>query len=98
MRRLLGSLLVLLLTATLVVAAEVTFVGYDPRAKELTVREGDREAKYQVTDTTAVTFNGKPGDLRVLEGMRAGKTKFDLTSEDGRATAIKVTFKAKSGK
>ena len=54
MRKLLMTLACMLLMAGLVVAAEVTLVKYDREKKEVTVKEGDVEKTYRLTDKTKV--------------------------------------------
>jgi hypothetical protein len=58
----------MLLMAGLVVAAEVTLVKYDPEKKEVTVKEGDVEKTYKLTDKTKVFVirDGKAEDATVL--------------------------------
>ena len=90
MQKLLMTLACMLLMAGLVVAAEVTLVKYDPEKKEVTVKEGDVEKTYKLTDKTKVFVirDGKAEDatvdtaIKVLGNDRAkGKLKFELTPD-----------------
>ena len=62
MRKLLLSIAALFFMAGLVVAAEVTLVKYDKDKKEVTVKDGDKEKTYKITDATKFTFTTKDGD------------------------------------
>lgn len=99
MRKLLLSLVALLFMAGVVVAAEVVFVKFDATKKELTVKDGDKEATYKITDKTKVSVvdkdgNAKEAELKVLEKAKEGKTKLDITTDKDTVTEIK----AKMGK
>jgi hypothetical protein len=106
MRKLFLSLGCMLLMTGLVVAAEVTLVKYDAAKKEVTVKEGDKEATYKITDKTKIVFidkdgNAKEGTLEAVEKIlsnekAAGKAKFDVTADKGTATELK--FKLRKGK
>jgi hypothetical protein len=98
MRKLLLSLACLLSMAGVALAAEVTFLKYDAAKKELTVKDGDADKTYKVTDKTKVTVidkdgNAKEAELKVLEKAREGKTKFELTADKDTATEIKMRKK-----
>jgi hypothetical protein len=102
---------VLTLTCTaaltgLALAGEVTLVKYDPKARELTVKDGEAEKTYKVTDKTKFTFvdqDGaeKSGDLAAAEKTlknekAAGRAKFDITTDNGTVTAVR--FKGRNRK
>ena len=55
MRKLLLSLVCLLFLAGVTLAVEAVFVKFDGEKKELTVKEGDKENVYKVTDKTKVS-------------------------------------------
>lgn len=99
MRKLMLSFACLLLMAGIVIAAEVTLVRYDTDKKEATVREGNVEKTYKLTDKTKVYVikDGKTEDstvdtaVKILSNDRAkGKLKFELTSEKDTITALKL--------
>lgn len=106
MRGFATSLTCLLLMAGFALAAEVTLIRYDGEKKAVTVKEGAAEKTYTVTDKTKVTFIDKDG--RVKEGTleaatkilgsakAAGKLKFDITTNKGDVTELKMT--ARRGK
>jgi hypothetical protein len=94
------SAALLLATANLAVAVEVTLVKYDKEKKELTVKEGDEQKVYKLTDktkTVAVDADGKEMTLdkaavdKVLGNEKAaGRTKFDITVEKDTITVVKM--------
>ena len=106
MRKLLMSLACMLFMTGLVIAAEVTLVKFDGDKKEVTVKEGDAEKTYKITDKTKVSFidkdgNAKDGTLeaatKVLGSKNApGKMKFEITTDKGDITEMKL--KARKGK
>lgn len=100
MRKLLTALVALFAMAGIVVAAEVAVVKYDKEKKEVTVKEGDKEATYTISDKTKVTIGDKEGKLEDLEkGLTskfANKMKLDITTEKGAITEVKL--KARKGK
>jgi CBS domain containing-hemolysin-like protein len=99
MRNLLISFACFLLLTGLVVAAEVTLVKYDTDKKEVTVKEGDAEKTYKLTDKTKVYVvkDGKNEDstvdtaIKLLSNEKAkGKLKFELTAENDSIREIKL--------
>lgn len=97
MRKYALSMAALLAFVGFTLAVEVTFVKWDGAKNELTVKEGDKEATYKVTDKTKV----KMGDMDVeIEKAKkgwekggdkmAGKAKMDITVEKGEITEIKT--------
>ena len=106
MRKLLLSLACLLFMAGLVIAAEVTLVKYDTDKKEVTVKEGDAEKTYKLTEKTKITVTDKDGNvkeatldaaIKALSSEKAkGKLKFDITTDKEDITEMKL--KAKKGK
>ncbi len=99
MRKLLSAVVALCLMAGLVVAAEVAVVKYDKDKKEVTVKEGDKEATYTVSDKTKVSIVDKDGkategkfeDLeKRLTSKFANKMKIDITTEKDAITEVKL--------
>src|SRR5262245_19269756 len=62
MRKVLLATAALFFMAGLVVAAEVTVVKFDKDKKEVTVKEGDAEKTYKLTDKTKVYTTDKDGN------------------------------------
>jgi hypothetical protein len=103
MRKLLLSVASVLLLAGLVVAAEYTVVSYDAATKTVTLKDGNKEVKAKLTDSTKVYFVNKDGDkkegkVESLEKAWAKKApkKIDATVSGGNIT--EVTVKGGKGK
>ena len=105
MRKLLMALASTLVITGLVVAAEVTLVKYDPEKKGVTVKEGDVEKTYTLTDKTRVYVirDGKAEDatvdtaIKVLGNDRAkGKLKFELIAD--KDAIAEMRLKPRKGK
>jgi len=106
MRKLLLSLACLFFMAGLVLATEVTLVKFDKEKKEVTVKEGEKEKTYKISDKTkfiSVDKDGTTKDLAyddVVKGLgnpkAEGKLKFDIAVKDGEITEAKM--KARKGK
>lgn len=106
MRKLLLSLVCVFGMAGLVVAAEVTLVKFNKDKKEVTVKEGDKEHTYKITDKTKFLGVDKDGTAKeisyddAIKGLgnpkAEGRLKFDVTVKDGEITEAKV--KARKGK
>jgi hypothetical protein len=105
MRKLLLSLTCLLFMTGFVIAVEVTLVKFDGDKKEVTVKEGDAEKTYKITDKTKVSFidkdgNAKEGTLdaatKILSNDKFKGKKFEITTDKEDITEIKL--KAKKGK
>jgi hypothetical protein len=62
MRKALMSFIIMAFMSGLVVATEVTVVKYDKDKKEVTVKEGDAEKTYKITDDTKVYVTDKDGN------------------------------------
>src|SRR5262245_50711569 len=99
MRKHLLALAGMLFITGLVVAAEVTLVKYDPEKKAVTVKEGDVEKTYTLTEKTKVYVirDGKAEDatvdtaIKVLGNDRAkGKLKFELTPDKDEIAEMKL--------
>ncbi|MBA4064510.1 MAG: hypothetical protein C0501_12505 [Isosphaera sp.] len=98
MRKLFLSLAAMLFMAGIVLAAEVTLVSFDEKTKEVTVKEGDKEVKYKLTDKTKVSMVDKDGKstegtmekaVKALSNEKAkGKLKFDIKTDKGDITEI----------
>jgi len=93
------SIAALFFMAGLVVAAEVTLVKYDKDKKEITVKDGDKEKTYKVTDKTKFSVTDQDGNAkeatydqaekRLSNEKQFGKMKLDLTADGDKATEIK---------
>jgi hypothetical protein len=101
MRKLVVSLVMVLFMAGLVCAVEVTVVKYDGDKKEVTVKEGDKESTYKITDATKVSVVDKDGNAtegkltsltKRLENLdkAKGKLKLDITVKDKEITEVKM--------
>ena len=105
MRKVLMAMACTLVMSGIVVAAEVTLLKYDPEKKAVTVKEGDAEKTYTLTDKTKVFVirDGKAEDatvdtaIKVLGNNRAkGKLKFDLTAD--KDTIAEMKLRPRKGK
>ncbi|VTU00179.1 unnamed protein product [Gemmataceae bacterium] len=94
MRKLMSAVVAMFLMAGLVAAAEVMVVKYDKEKKEVTVKEGDKEATYTISDKTKVTVGDKEGKFEDLEkrltSKVANKMKLDITTDKGAITEVKL--------
>ena len=101
MRKLLLSLACLLVMTGLAVAAEVTLVKFDKEKKEVTVKEGDAEKTYKITDKTKFSSVSKDGSESkemtyedAVKGLSsekaAGRMKFEIAVKDGEVTEAKM--------
>lgn len=99
MRKLLMSLALMLFMTGIVFAAEVTLVKYDGEKKEVTVKEGDLEKTYRLTEKTRVYVlkNGKAEDSTVdtaikllSNGKAKGKLKFEITTDKDTIAELKL--------
>ena len=105
MRKLLMALSTVVFMAGLVVAAEVTVLKYDKDKKEVTVKDGEKEVTYKITDKTKVSIldkdgNAKEGKLEALtqrlENIDKSKNKtLDVTVKDGEITEVKMKGRGK---
>lgn len=106
MRKLLIALCCLLFMVGLLAAGEVTLVKYDKESKELTVKEGEDEKTYKVTNKTKfLAVDKKSGESKelsydaVLKGLSnpkaEGKLKFDITIKDGEVVEAKMPGRKK---
>jgi len=100
MRKLFLALAAMLFMTGLVAAAEMNVTKFDKEKKEVTVKDGDKETVYKVTEKVKVTVivDGKDteGKYEYLE-KRLGKIgknglKMDLTVE--KETITEAKFKA----
>jgi hypothetical protein len=100
MRKLVMSLAAVLFMTGLVLAAEVTLVKYDSTTKEVTVKEGDKESTYKITDSTKVSIVDKDGNVkdgkletltkRLESDKSPGKMKMDITVKGKEITEVKM--------
>jgi hypothetical protein len=105
MRKLLLSVICLLFMSGLVLAANVTLVKFDKDKKEVTVKEGENEKTYKITDNTkfyAVDQDGNSKELSYDDALKglgnakaAGKLKFDVTTKDGEVVEAKLKARKK---
>jgi len=98
MRKFLLSLSCLLLLAGVTYAADAVFVKFDSEKKELTVKEGDKDNVYKITDKTKVSIvdkdgNATAGELKLLEKAKSGKTKIEILTDKDIVTEIKMKKK-----
>lgn len=107
MRKLLLSVACLFGMTGLVVAAEVTLLKHDAEKKEVTVKEGEKEAVYKYNDKTKVTFID-PQDGTVREGtlqaavkilsnetIIVAQKKFEIVTDKDTVTEFKFKGKKK---
>ena len=99
MRKLLLAIAALFFMAGLVVAAEVTLVKFDKDKKEITVKDGDKEKTYKLTDKTKYTTTDKDGNAKEstyeatekrLSGEKAVGRKMDITTDGDKVTELKM--------
>ena len=83
MRKLLLSLACLFFMAGLVVAAEVTIFKFDKEKKEVTVKEGDAEKTYKISDKTKFSTTDKDGNAKEITYDDAVKGTFTAYVEVG---------------
>jgi len=96
MRKLLLAVVCLMFITGLAVATDVVVVKLD--GKNLTVKEGDKEKTYKLTDKTKVTIVGKDGNtegkLETLEKRlgsdKGAGTKLDITTSGDEITEVKM--------
>jgi len=101
MRKFVMSLVMVLFMAGLVCAVEVTVLKYNADKKEVTVKQGDDEKVYKITDSTKVSVvdkdgNAKDGKLTTLTkrlenlDKAKGKLKLDITTDKDTITEVKM--------
>ena len=105
MRKLLLSAVAVLVMAGLVVAAEVTLVKFDKGSKEVTVKDGENQKVYKITDKTKFLAVDKSGEAKALSYDDAvkglghpkaeGRLKFDVTVKDGAITEARMKARKK---
>ena len=94
MRKLMSAVVALFLMAGLVAAAEVMVVKYDKEKKAVTVKEGDKEATYTISDKTKITVGKDEKKLEDVEKRLGAKgTKIDITTEKDEITELKLKGK-----
>ena len=99
MRKFVLSAVALCFSLGLTLAADVVFVKFDKEKKELTVKDGDAEKTYMVTDDTKF----KRGDEEVpadkafgaLEKAKEGKTKLAVEVDGKKLKEVKMMAKKK---
>jgi hypothetical protein len=100
MRKFVMSLVMVLFMAGLVCAVEVTVLKYNADKKEVTVKQGDDEKVYKITDSTKVSVVDKDGNAKDaklttltkrLENEKSlGKMKMDITTDKDTITEVKM--------
>jgi hypothetical protein len=98
MRKLLSAVVITLVMAGLVVAAEGPITKVDLENKKITVKEGDKETEYKISESVKVTLiTGKKGEEKESDGKYADWERrlknFKADSKFGN----KLTFEAKDG-
>ena len=103
MRKFLLALASMLLITGLVAAAEVTLLKFDKETKEVTVKEGDAEKVYRITDATKFFGVDPDGNARAMtyddavKGLGSPKSegalKFNVTVKDDEI--VEAKFRAK---
>lgn len=82
MRKVMLAVAAMLFMAGLVVAAEVTVVKYDKDKKEVTVKEGDAEKTYKISDKTKVFTTDKDGN-KTDSTVEALEKRLSFVGKDG---------------
>ncbi|WP_143392738.1 hypothetical protein [Fimbriiglobus ruber] len=99
MRKFLLAGLTAAFTVGLALAGEVAFVKYDAEKKALTVKEGDAEATYTVTDDTKAKRGEKDAKLEnVLKyfGEKAKEgAKFEIIVDKDKKTLTEIKLPGK---
>jgi hypothetical protein len=102
MRKLLSALSVFFLMAGLAIAAEVTVVKYDGDKKEVTVKDGEKESTYKISDKVKVTVVDKDGNssegkfedlenrLKKVKSDSKFPLKIEITTDKDEITEAKV--------
>ncbi len=113
MRKLLLAVTMMLFVAGLVVAADVSVVSFDKEKKEVTVKEGDKETTYKISDKIKVTMvskdkdgnetktEGKYEDLEKRlagRGGKGGKGGTKLSITTDKDTITEVTYTGRAKK
>lgn len=104
MRKFVLSAVALCVSFGLTLAADVVFVKFDKDKKEVTVKDGDKESTYKITDDLKFKRGEKDGTaedaVKYFTGKRveAGKTKFEVTVEKDKLTEVKVPAAKGKGK
>lgn len=106
MRKLLLALCCLLALSGLAAAVEVTLLDFNKDDKEVTVKEGDAEKVYRITDATkfyGVDPEGKAREMTYDDAVKGlgsekakGALKFDITAKGDEITEAR--FRAKKPK
>ena len=106
MRKLLLVLICLLLMSGLAAAVEVTLVEFDQNQKEVTVKEGEEQKVYKITDATkfyGVDPEGKARAMTYDDAVKGlgnenskGRLKFNVTVKGEEI--IEAKFAAKKRK
>jgi hypothetical protein len=105
MRKFLFALLGLALLTGVALAGEVTLVKYDKEKKEVTVKDGDADKVYKLSEKTKFTVTDQDGKEtasnlaaaeKILGNEKAvGRAKFDITADKDTLTAVKFKGRKK---
>jgi hypothetical protein len=113
MRKLMSAVVVTLMMAGLVIAAEGTITKVDLEGKKITIKEGDKETDYKISDKVKVTLvSGKKGEEKETEGkfsdwegrLKRFKAdskfgnKLNFEATGGEITAVKIRAGGKKDK
>lgn len=106
MRRVLITLSCMLLTASIIVAGEVTLVKFDGEKREVTVKEGEKEMTYKIAEKVKVILvldqdgKTKEGTLDVAAKILGNENfkgkKFEITTD--KETITEIRLRARKGK
>jgi hypothetical protein len=106
MRKLLLTLICLFVMTGLVCAAEVTLLKHDADKKEVTVKDGEKEAVYKYNDKTKITFidkdlgTSKEGSLdaalKLLNNQKFIGKKFEVVTDKETILEFKIKLKKKN--
>ncbi len=85
----------------LILAASVVVVKCDPETRKITVKEGDTEKEYTLSDKLVVKMGDKEVKsefaMKMLSNPKsAGKLKIDITTEKDTITEIKLPERKKN--
>ncbi len=99
MRKYVLASLLMVLTVGLTLAGEVAFVKYNAEKKALTVKDGDTEATYTITDDTKVKRGDKDAKLENVlkyfsEKAKEG-AKFEITVDKDKKALTEVKLPGK---
>ncbi|AMV24782.1 hypothetical protein VT84_10325 [Gemmata sp. SH-PL17] len=106
MRKMLMALVALFAMAGLVVAVEVTVVKFDKDKKEITVKEGDKEKTYKISDKAKFSVTDKDGNSKEVKyedfekraSGKGGKNGIKLDIKTEKEELTEATWKGRAPK